>query len=85
MLLEVASYVATATLARRSGGREKDKQAVLSPLRIELRDQRLEPRPQVYRIGRCFDCPACARKEGQDESGRKLVVYTVHAHLYDSA
>ncbi len=79
MLLEVAPYVATATLARRSGRREKDKQPVLSLLCIELLGQRLDPRPQVYRAMRCVDRSACARKKAYDKTCRKPE-YTAHAH-----
>ncbi len=79
MFLEVAAYVATATLARRSGRREKDKQAMLSLLCIELLGQRLDPRPQVYSAMRCVDRSACARKQAHDKTCRKPE-YTAHSH-----
>ncbi len=42
MPLEVGAYVATATLADRSGGREKEKEAMTSLLGIETLGKRLE-------------------------------------------
>ena len=45
MLLEEAADVATATLAGRSGGREKEKQAVPSHLGIEVLGQGLDADP----------------------------------------
>ena len=79
MLLEVAPHVATATLARRSGGREKDKQPVLALLRVEPLGQRLDPRLQVYSARRCVDRPTRARKKGHEKTRRKPV-YTAHSH-----
>ncbi len=79
MRLEVAPYVATATLARRSGGREKHEQPVLPLLRIELLGQRFDPRPQVYCASRCVDRPACAGKKGHEQTCCKRE-YTAHSH-----
>ena len=42
MLLEVVAYVATATLANRSGGREEEKEAMTSLLGIKPLGKRLE-------------------------------------------
>ncbi len=42
MPLEVGAYVATATLADRSGGREEEKEAMTSLLGIEPLGKRLE-------------------------------------------
>ncbi len=79
MRFEVGPYVATATLARRSGRREKDEQPVLSLLCIELLGQRLDPRPQIHSARRCVDRSACARKKGHEKTCRKPE-YTAHSH-----
>ncbi len=80
MRFEIGPYMATATLARRSGGREQDEQPVLSPLRIELHDKRLEPRTQVYRVRRCVDSSARARKKAYCKACRKPE-HSNHTHL----
>ena len=80
MLPKVSLYAATATFAGRSGRRKKNKQPVLSPLRIELLGQRLDSRPQIHSARRCIDRAACAREKNQDQTCRKPE-YTPHSYL----
>ena len=63
VVLEILPYVATATLAGRSGRREKKKEAMLALLCIEALRQRLDSFPKVLgtrrRVNRC----RCGRKK----------------------
>ncbi len=85
MALEVGAYMATATLADRSGGREQEQQAMTSLLGIEPLGKRLEAVAKVLgarrRVNRSYSACKKRYRERRQQPESKL-----HPTLlYDSA